>query len=205
MKPLSQVNQLSKGLREIAQEKKGLYSFLLGKFEKYSRNQLHIHIPHYEILRAKSFLDDVMELTDHLILLTLEDLIALLYNQFLLQVRNAAKISTLGTRILKKKVELAENSVKLVTSFEEINPNHWALVEKQVKTKLKTKTITIELHRKYIERGEIFLYDLMKISPNFSMTLEELISLLLIDFVHEIEKGNSKRVMDQIIKAFEED
>lgn len=69
---------------------------------------------------------------------------------------------------------------------------------------MKTKQITVEFHRKYLERGEIFLYDLIKISPKFSMTLEELVTILVIDFVQEVEKGNSKKVMDQIIKAFEQ-
>lgn len=204
MKPLSKMDLLSKGLQDLTENKKGLYSYLLAKFEKYARNELHIKLPHYEVLRANSFLDDVMELTDHSVYLTLEDLIALLYHQFLIQVRSTAKFSTLGQKILNKKIELAEKEQKIVTTFEEINPNHWALVEKKVPSKMKTKQITVEFHRKYLERGEIFLYDLIKISPKFSMTLEELVTILVIDFVQEVEKGNSKKVMDQIIKAFEQ-
>ncbi|MET1167575.1 MULTISPECIES: hypothetical protein [Bacillales] len=204
MRPLSKIDLLSKGLHDLAENKKGLHSYLLAKFEKYARNELHIQLPRYEVLRANSFLDDVMELTDHTIHLNIEDLIALLFQQFLIQVRSTAKFSTLGQKILNKKIELAEKEHRIVTSFKEVNPNHWALVEKKVPIKMKSKQITVELHRKYIERGEIFLYDLIKISPKFDMTLEELISILVIDFVHEVEKGNSKKVMEQIIKSLEQ-
>lgn len=203
MKPLSKIDLLSKGLHDLAENKKGLYSYLLAKLGKYARNELHVKLPHYEVLRANSFLDDIMELTDHTIHLTLEDLIALLYHQFLVQVRSTSKFSTLGQKILNKKIELAEKEQRIVTTFEQVNPNHWALVERKIPTKMKTKQITVEFHRKYLERGEIFLYDLIKISPKFAMTLEELISILVIDFVQEVERGNSKKVIDQIIKAFD--
>ncbi|MNV95538.1 hypothetical protein D3C71_1904380 [compost metagenome] len=79
-----------------------------------------------------------------------------------------------------KKHEIAENSNA---------PKQWAFLE-------------VRLKREMAQRGEIFLYDASTVFPKFEMTLEELLSILLCDFVAQLRRGNQKQLVSSILDKF---
>ncbi|BFH10984.1 hypothetical protein J6TS7_62140 [Paenibacillus dendritiformis] len=53
-------------------------------------------------------------------------------------------------------------------------------------------------------RGEVFLHDLAMHSGSFEMTIDELLSILFMDFMVEVRKGNHRKLMKLIIARLEE-
>lgn len=167
-----------------------------------SRRQIPLKVCAEEIdfTRAEVFIADINKKTRGAFAgFTVEHLIYVLYDDFLLYVReNLSEVKvdentvTMEEAVISlsqrrkiyfprvKKHELADDSIA---------PRRWAHLE-------------VRLKRDMAQRGEVFLYDASTVFPKFEMTLEELLSILLCDFVAQLRRGNQKQLVSSILDKF---
>ncbi|MGF7033452.1 hypothetical protein J2T17_004400 [Paenibacillus mucilaginosus] len=178
-------------------KRRTLLSRFLTKVEVEVEVTLRIKAPKYFFLRADVFLDDVNRLTrGSLPQLEVGYLIYLLYENFLEKIRR-------GVDLHKYLIALQKNSkefLKPPPELEKRDENHWVLGDGEgEKRKRGMAALMLTMKRSSALRGEVFLYDLQEYDPNFKMGVEELISLLFIEFISGIRNGNIEKVVAQIV------
>ncbi|MEK5393995.1 hypothetical protein NSQ59_27225 [Margalitia sp. FSL K6-0131] len=212
MKSYSKLNIIKRKLNE---GKKSLLDYFLEPKYGY----LDIEVPHYDYLRGNVLLSDIKVIAKDFPAIQINELIDLLYVQFLYQVRKGKKIqgdgmdlNELGLVLLSKINFLnlegvqAYRKVKKLTA---VSQNLFMLqeqneVEETNEKKEKVAIITIRMKLSEIYRGEILLNDLYNVNNEINLSVEQLISLLYIDFIRQVEKnGNSEKVIQSIIDSFE--
>jgi len=198
MKPLSKLNLISGRLQEITAPQKGIFATLFGTVNKVPKVDLRIQIPQYEFLRAEMFVEDLMELCDYEISLQVDELIAILFKDFLTTIARGAIQKQLMVKLMEKR-ETYFRPTETVKEYVNLTPNHLRLSEQVVSKKVKWVVLQLEVTRKTALRGEVFLMDLMQLDPKFQMSLEELISVLFIDFVVQLKAGNDGKMIQNII------
>ncbi|RTR28183.1 hypothetical protein EKG37_17945 [Robertmurraya yapensis] len=205
---------------KIQEESKGFWQALMEPHYGY----IEIEFPFYDYLRGNVLIADIKEIiADCPASLNLVSLISLLYIQFLSQIKKG--VTTVNNRkqgldlltISHKLINLKESiyGPKLVEKikieqFNQLTPNSWGLeeyeeeVERKVSKEEKNAYLTIRMKSSQIYRGEILIHDLCNVNEEFDLTLEEILSLLYIDFIRKIKaEGNDERVMKSIVSAYE--
>lgn len=164
---------------------------------------LRIRIEWYAYLRADTFIQDLSELAGRELNFDVFHLIALLYDDFLRQIRLGVDLKELHKRIGEKKSRIESAKTKVVEEFVQVSENHWSLIKRQVMVKQRVVGFDLRIARKSALRGEVFLYDLCRAVDEKEplLSLEELITILLLDFVAEIQNGNQTAVMKRIIQS----
>jgi hypothetical protein len=163
---------------------------------------LHIKLPQYDILRAEIFLDDLLELTEHEYTMTVTELLALLYSDFIRQVQTGKTkhLLTLSKRLQQKHDKLLRPMV-LVKQYREDKPNHWILEEKLKPVSFSMYSLPIEIKRTSVLRGEIFLHDLASVNQTFSLTLEQLIATLFMEFMEQVKTGKTIDAVHALLES----
>lgn len=165
---------------------------------------LRIKLEWYQYLRAETFVDDLIEIAGEELTFSVEQLIGILYDDFLRQIRMDVDIKELYNRLKDKQAQ--RHKKRTEESFVRVSPNHWSLREQAVEVQKKMIAFDISISRKSALRGEVFLHDLARHEPSNSlfMSLEELITILLLDFIAEVQKGNQSSVMKRIMQDLRE-
>lgn len=166
---------------------------------------LRLELRPYDILRAEVFLDDLYECTDEEVKLDVIELVALLYSGFLKQARFAKKSSlkNLANRLMQKYDGWLDTR-EVVRSYQEQKPDHWVLVEQVKENKSQVASLDIEMRRKSVVRGEVLLRDLHELVPSFTLSLEQLISTLFIDFIAQVKSGKTAELIDALLQSMNE-
>ncbi|MEQ2527591.1 hypothetical protein WMO40_12835 [Bacillaceae bacterium CLA-AA-H227] len=205
---------------KIQEESKGFWAALMEPHYRY----VEIELPYYDYLRGNVLIEDIFEITEDCpTSLNLVSLISLLYIQFLSQIKKG--VTTVNNR--KQGLDLLTISHKLINlkesiygpkfvekikieQFNQLTPNSWGLeeyeeeVERKISKAEKNAYLTIRMKSNQIYRGEILIHDLCNVNEEFDLTLEEIISLLYIDFIRKIKaEGNDERIMKSIVSAYE--
>jgi hypothetical protein len=199
MKPLSKLNLISDRMQEMTAAPKGLFASIFRSGpQKLAKVDLTIRIPHYDLLRAEMFTEDIMELCDYDLQLNVYELVALLFKDFLSQVTNGTDQRALLTKLMEKH-EFYLQPTETRKEYIQVTPNHLQFKDVVVPKKTKWVVLKLELTRKAALRGEVFLMDLSQIDPRFQLTLEELIPILIMDFVVQLKAGNDGNLIQGII------
>jgi hypothetical protein len=189
-------SSVSDKLRQLSGEVS--WSDLFSRSKRFVR--VSIRAEEIDFSRAAVFIGDINAKTrgafDEL---TVEHLIHLLYADFLRHIReNLSEVKidadsvtmedTVRGLIEKRQIYFPRNKLKDPGTYLS-TPKRWAFFE-------------IHLRREAAQRGTVFLYDAASVFPNFEMSLEELLSLLLLDFVAQLRKGNQKAMINALLDSF---
>lgn len=184
-KSYSKLNLLQKKLQGISSTRSFLdYIFGNGKY-------LTIIIGYYDYLRGEIFIDDMFDMYEDVPRgFDLAVLIHLLYKDFITQIKkgNINKqvagflLSGKERYLIEKKVE--KRVLKAVTehvfTFESIEEE---IIEEEVE-KEKKAYVTIQMKESELLRGEIFLHDLSPFLKGQHLTIEDLLTILYLDFIN---------------------
>lgn len=198
---------MKQALRELIypdSQPQSLWSILKQAFFNEKENiSLVLEIPKYELLRLQTVVDDLIELCDNEIDYSLDELIFFVYYDIVYQARcGKLKYSSFSKRILELHKKYHEPIVEAV--FTQVEENHWTRIEKAIPRDNRYIQYPIKLERKHIVRGNILVMDIMRhLKEEIDLGLNELLTLILIDFVSEVEKGlTMKRVKAMIESAY---
>ncbi|EJW14323.1 hypothetical protein PAV_14c00160 [Paenibacillus alvei DSM 29] len=140
-----------------------------------------------DYLRAEVFLEDIVSVAgDDSIYLTIPELVCLLYEDFLFEIRNSFDVESIIINLSNKRLE----------HFRKVDSNN-------IKLRCKWVSYSISMKRPLALRGEVFLHDLAMSSGEFEMSLDELLSILFMDFMAEVRKGNQRGLIKKIISRME--
>lgn len=200
-KSYSRLNLLQKKLQGFSSPKR-FFDYILG-----NRKYLTIVTGYYDYIRGEVFIDDMFDLYEEVPRgFDLAVLIHLLYKDFLTQIKKgninkqvaefllSGKAQYLGEKKVEKRVMKA--LTEHVFTFESIEEE----VIEEGAEKEKKAYITIQMKEAEILRGEIFLHDLTPYLKDQHVTIEDLLTILYLDFINQIkEKGNSDKVQKNIL------
>lgn len=151
-----------------------------------------IRAENIDFLRAEILLEDLNEVTNQEYThLTITDLILLLYYDFIHQIRHMENSIEVARNILDKKKYYFLNY-------------HAAAKEHRSQQKKVWLEYRMRIRRNLLLRGEIFIQDLSMNYPWFEITIEQLISMLFMDFTNELRKGNTSKHIRRIIQQLDE-
>lgn len=202
MRALSRLNLIDKKINYDSSKKSAIETLLDVFFESKSVT-LHIQVPYYDLLRGKVFISDLeaiigQELKDF----SVEDLFALLYEDFLRQIRKGADLQQIARWLMALKERYKEDDSEEVSDFVQRTDYSFELVtrdqQKSTKRENRPTDVLISINRKLAERGEILLFDLTNLEDDFDLTLEEFMSIRYQDFMREVKAGN-ERVVKAVI------
>lgn len=165
---------------------------------------LTIRLPKYDYFRATMFVEDILSITEHEISFELSDLIAILYDDFLHQVINGTNQTELAKKLMQKRDKYLKPTQSVDSSIR-VTDNHIRFVDRELPIKRQWVVKELILKKRAALRGEVLLMDLQNVEPNFTLKIEQVISILVIDFVHEIKQGNNAKVMQAIIRQLIEE
>ncbi|OBZ15920.1 hypothetical protein A8L34_28145 [Bacillus sp. FJAT-27264] len=158
--------------------------------------EIRITLDWYQYLRAEAFIEDILELAGANIGFTITDLVGLLFEDFLYQVRSGVDLKLLGQKLIEKRNLL--EAKRSTEDLMQVDVNHWSLRSRP--NDISEVEIRIRYARKSVLRGEILLQDIDQIFRTKIITFEELNIILLNDFVDEIKKGNQAAAIKKILR-----
>lgn len=204
-KSYSQFSLLSNKLLYGTKEKKGFFDYLLPKYR-----YLQIEVPYYEFLRGEVFVEDMKDLFEEAPQnLSLYHLIALLYFDFLEQVKKGAKYDQICPFLISSKKKFLERPMVQKRVLKQVTSNLFSFEQREVEIEVtseeKRAEITLRIKESEIYRGEVFLHDISPYMMGEELTVEGLLVILFMDFLQSIkEKGNSSQVMKAILLNYED-
>ncbi|WP_240415988.1 hypothetical protein [Paenibacillus periandrae] len=175
-----------------------LTSLFRSQTEKPSKyDSIMIKLPHTEFSRIEVFLDDISDSTDGEYSITFIGLTSILLADFLKQISIGIPLSNLAEALMAKHTKYLQ---PFQSDLKQQSINRWNLVESKVPApRRKYKIISFQIHLKALRRMTVLLMDLNNINPDFSMTIEEIITVLLRDFVHEIRTKDHSEIMSVFV------
>ncbi|MFP7442637.1 MULTISPECIES: hypothetical protein [Bacillus] len=200
-KSYSTLDLLQKQLSGIT-EPKGFFSFFSDK------RYLKIAIPHYYLIRAKVFIQDLRDNFNDQVPFNFDVaiLIWLLYDDFLTQVKRGKANHEHVTNFLvsgkkryfQKSSKQTTNMKPLTTRVFSFEHNEEELTEESLK-EAKTAYITLRMRESEILRGEVLLDDLFNM-VNTDISVEEMVSIIFMDFMQTVKtEGSSMKLQRTII------
>ncbi|MFC5402334.1 hypothetical protein [Cohnella soli] len=162
--------------------------------------RIQVRAEEIDFSRAEVFIGDINKKTKGTFSeLTVEHLVHILYADFLIHIReqlNESKVTadaiTLEDTVQSLRMKRAAyfpRSRKKDPTGGLATPKRWALLD-------------VQFLRENIQRGEVFLYDAQTVFPEFSMEISELISILFVDFVAQLRRGNQQKLINALIDRF---
>lgn len=122
----------------------------------------------------------------------------MLFKDFLSQVTNGTDQRVLLTKLMEKH-EFYLRPTEIRKEYMQVSPNHLQFKDVVVPKKTKWVVLQLQLTRKAALRGEVFLMDLSQIDSRFQLTLEELVPILVVDFVVQLKSGNDENLIQRIM------
>lgn len=180
---------------------KGILSTILTLPSRPASAYLKIDLPEYEILRSQVFLEDLAEKLEDDSQLTIVDLIALLLKDFLHVASTTTKMENLKDSLLEKRNQFLSKTER-VEEYVEVAPGHTSLRIRNKPRRTRYYTLELTIPRKTALRLEIVLYDLEQMYKSFQMGIDELVSIVFLEFVHHLKNGKQKDMIKRFIQRF---
>jgi len=162
---------------------------------------LKVEFPDYEVLRAQVFIEDLTDKLEDNSNFTIIDLISLLLKDFLHIVSTTTKMETLKDSLLAKKAQYLAKTER-VEEYVEVAPGHAALRVRDKPRRVRYYELELSIPRKTALRLEIVLYDLEQLFKTFQMSLDQLVSIVFLDFVYHLKTGKQKDMIKRFIQCF---
>ncbi|MFU2203104.1 hypothetical protein [Bacillus subtilis] len=143
----------------------------------------------YILLKAKSLCEDIADQAEDDF--KLSDLINLLYMDFIARVKRSGDLASLN-EIYRKIIVRRDNGVSLSVH----NGEKFVLGGGEEEAIYK-----ILMKRDHVLRGEIFIYDVC--GSDADLTIEEILEILLNDFVQAFMRGNGEKMIERLIAALQ--
>jgi hypothetical protein len=89
-----------------------------------------------------------------------------------------------------------------VEELVEVAPGHSSLRLREKPRRLKYYTLELTVPRKTALRLEIVLYDLEQMYKSFKMSIDELVAIVFLEFVHHLKIGKQKDMIRRFIQCF---
>ena len=189
----------------------------LSKWLQLDLAKLTIILPYYDYLRGLVFIDDVKQVFEDEAPeeLDLAALLSLLHDDFLYHTQKGVRSHQETVNFLlsgkqtyfKKPKQNQKKTIKQVqlNTFIFVPEEDEDNVEEEIEQPEEDNMIIEMVMRKAkIQRTEILLYDLSSYMDQDRVTVEELITILYLDFIDRIKKGgNNEKIMRSIIKGVE--
>jgi hypothetical protein len=204
LKSFSRLNLLSK--EYISPFKKGFSQLI-----RWDTSILRITLPYYDYLRGLVFIDDTKRVYEEETPITfdLAALISLLHDDFIYHTQKGVRNhqQTASFLLHMKENYLSTKQTKTMKRVEGKGNTFAFEIEEEEESVNKEKDVVIielSMREAKIQRTEVLLYD---ISPYFQgewITVEELITILYLDFIHKVKReGNNEKVMKSVLKGLE--
>lgn len=164
--------------------------------------RIDVRAEEIDYYRAEVFISDINKKTRGAFSdMNMEHLVHILYTDFLQQIReNLNEVQVRANAVTMENVvsELVKKRNKYFPRYHKSNPDgdflssprkNWAILQ-------------IYLRKEAAQRGEVFLYDANVIYPEFIMELDELLSILFVDFVSQLRRGNQSQLLQALLDRF---
>ncbi|WP_445506749.1 hypothetical protein [Niallia sp. 03190] len=175
-----------------------------------ARKYLTIKLPYYSYLRGLIFIDDLKDNYPEEVPFTFDTghLLHMLYSDFMSQVKRGVKNEEVGAYLKESMakyfpVKTVEKRVfkklsNTLFQFEEV-----AELEEEVEDEEeRTAYLDIRMRDKIILRGEVLIHDLAPFLDGVSITVEQLISIIYLDFIKTVQdNGNSSAIQGAIVSS----
>ncbi|SDO15444.1 hypothetical protein SAMN04487897_10926 [Paenibacillus sp. yr247] len=162
--------------------------------------RIEVRAEKIDLDRAEVFISDLNKITKGAFAdLTIDHLIHILYDDFLFTVReNMTDVKIDANSITQEDVvkNLLGKRKIYFPRMKRTEAGEYSLVRKR------WLTYDIHLRRDAAQRGDVFLNDAASEFHEFEMSLTELISILFVDFVAQLRKGNQKMLINALIDRF---
>lgn len=182
---------------------KGVITRAFGNLLKQSHVILSLHIPKPLYFRAEILCEDISELSgiefDH------EDLLSLLYQDFLTYLKKHQSLDTLYNHLTEKSEQFF-----LIHDYKQTNQETNLLIgsfdsePSQKRRSSNMATLMFRTKRKDILRGEVALSDLAEVYPNHTFTLEQVLEMIYCEFIEKYRRGKSEKAVANILSHLEE-
>lgn len=189
----------------------------LSKLFQLDLAKLTIILPYYDYLRGLVFIDDVKQVFEDEAPeeLDLAALLSLLHDDFLYHTQKGVRShqETVNFLLNGKKTYLKKPKKNQKGNLKQVHLNTFIFVHEEDEDNVEEEieqpeednmVIEMVMRKAKIQRTEILLYDLSSYMDQDRITVEELITILYLDFIDRIKKGgNNEKIMRSIIKGVE--
>lgn len=208
----SQLNLLQKKLSSIGE--KGWFDIFFTSKYRY----IELKIPHYDYLRGKVFIEDIIDLyeeeEEEVLNISINHLIDILYTDFLSKIKkgvtnddkNEVNYGVIANYLVSKQQKYFSLPVSQKRIMKRVNTNLFTFqtVEEEIPLKDDEEEqhvyLTLKIKDAALLRGEVFLHDLSPYLADHSIQIEDVIIILYMDFIEKIkENGNNLAVMKAIV------
>jgi hypothetical protein len=163
---------------------------------------VEISIPEYEYLRAEVFVSDVRKLSGDSSVqrLDVHRLMVMLFEDFVENVRHGTDMGELIADLRMRKHRTQPRELKRVSS------DHWKVKEMGADFEYREKrvTLTLEVPKDTLYRAQVLLRDLWEYDQTANWTVESLMTLLVLDLIREVKRGNGGKFAQSIVVNLEE-
>ena len=181
---------------------KGLFQIFFS-----SKKYINVKLPYYDYLRGQVFIQDLRDNypEDMSYSFDIGDLIHMLYMDFLQQIKRGVKNEDVSVYLKHSMEKYFPTKIAEQRVFKQVNNYSFQYedIEELQENDDDEKFAYLEIRaaEKIILRGEILLYDLSPFLDGTSITLEQLIAIIYLDFIKNVqEHGNSIAVQQTILK-----
>lgn len=184
-----------------------------GLFQSFfsSKKYINVKLPYYDYLRGQVFIQDLRDNYPEEMSYSFDlgHLIHMLYMDFLHQIKRGVKNEDVAVYLKKSMVKYFPTKIVEQRVFKQVN--HYSFQYEDIEDieelqeneddKEKFAYLDIRAAEKIILRGEILLYDLSPFLDGTSITVEQLIAIIYLDFIKNVQAhGNSIAVQQTILK-----
>ena len=180
---------------------------------------LDLKMRYVDVLRGEEFLSDIKDLyidkDPSVSNIDLEDIIAILYENYLQLIKNGnmdhQKAANFLVKGKKKYLDTMKSQKENRNEFRQISPNTFILEDAEdfgiqlgdANDSFDTSELVnlhVTLNNRDINRGKVFLYDINAYLNNEVLNVEDVIVISYLNLIHAIrEKGNNVKVMESIL------
>ncbi|WP_108671450.1 hypothetical protein [Peribacillus acanthi] len=179
---------------------------LFHSFFSSGRKYITLVVGYYDYLRGKVFIDDLLDTFEEAPEFDIAVLIHLLYQDFMNQIKKGYDNRQIALFLRKKKTEYLEADKQEKKVMKQVTQNIFTFetteedVESPHGEREKQAHITIRIKETELLRGEIFLHDLSPFMAHTTLTIEDLMVILYLDFIKQVkENGNSSKIQKSIL------
>ncbi|BFH18319.1 hypothetical protein J6TS7_32270 [Paenibacillus dendritiformis] len=187
----SRNNLIQRRLQEMGEVYRFNFKSFLFRREQ-SVVTLEIRVRNIDLLRAEVFLDDIVCLAgEEFEIMSIESLIALLYDDFLLHIRQ-------GVDAEERDIEYEEVANSLIN----LRKKYYKRAGEDTEFRQVDKWLfyNLRLQRRQALRGEVFIYDMQQLVPQMKISVEDVISLLFLDFMANVRKGKQREMIKALLE-----